>query len=625
MQNTETPSSEAGVRAGGQGAMAFCLRMVDGPLAGKIWPISEQPLFLGRGIGCQVRIESPWVSRVHCEVRMENETPRLFHHSQHNPTFVNGAICPDAPLRPGDVIEFPGARLVLDLNEPGPGLSGMVKDPLDTTRTFEQSRCPLSKPDGSGSQPQNRICENQSLFLLLRGLGRADSLDALVKQLRTHLRDRLEADLCWIAWRVRFDGDMALFPAASAEKTSAAPHAILRDVCLRSLGLSAPERQRQGSYTIAAPLLHGGAAYGAIAVQRTAETALPFSDADLDYLVVTAEAAAPLIRAAERLEQVNQDRAIQEADLGGRPSMIGSGNAMQTLRAEIQTAAIARLNVLLIGETGVGKELAGRSIHDLSVRARGLYVAVNCAAIPGELFESEMFGHERGAFTGATHRRKGYFEQAHGGTLFLDEIGDLSLENQARLLRAAETNTFRRIGGENDIQVDVRILSATNRPMRDHHAAYFRQDLYHRLAGMCIQIPPLRERKDDIPELAQYFLSACSPHARAHPEAFSGQAMESILAYDWPGNIRELRNVVECAAYKATSRIVSETGLPGPGNLVEPALPSMPGPIDELERLYLTRVLEEHRGVVKEAAAALGMPKSTFYYKLAKHGIRTKG
>lgn len=608
------------------GKVSLCLRMLDGPLAGETWPLSEQPLLLGRGIGCHVRIENPWVSRVHCEVRLEGGVPRLTQRSQRNPTFVNGVACNGAALHTGDVIEFPETRLMVCHEVRGAGLEKPFRDPAETTRTFEQAACPCGAIGAEGCrQIPGRACESQTLFQLLRSLGRAESLDELVARIRAHLCERLEADACWVAWSVRLDGDMALFPPASPEETHRAPHQMLRDACSSGGGFHVSGGSKGlAKHTIAAPLMHGRSAYGAIALERPTERA-DFSSEDLDYLLIAAESAAPFIRAAERLEQFNQDKKIWETERSAAQRMLGRGHAIQTLRTEIQTAALARLNVLLVGETGVGKELAARMIHDLSVRAGGPYVSVNCAAIPGELFESEMFGHERGAFTGATHRRKGYFEQAHGGTLFLDEIGDLDLTNQARLLRAAETQRFRRLGSDGEIHADVRILSATNRPMRDHNAAYFRQDLYHRLAGMSIQIPPLRERKEDIPELAQQFLSACSPHARAHPEAFSGQAMEGILAYDWPGNIRELRNVVECAAYKATSRIVSEIGLPVPGNGVESALPSMPTSIDELERLYLSRVLEEHQGVVKEAAATLGIPKSTFYYKLAKYGIRNKG
>jgi DNA-binding NtrC family response regulator len=309
---------------------------------------------------------------------------------------------------------------------------------------------------------------------------------------------------------------------------------------------------------------------------------------------------------------------------------------MGALRENIRRAALSRGHVLLLGETGTGKELTARMIHELSPRAKGPYVAINCAALPVELFESEMFGHEKGAFTGAAQRRKGLFEEAHGGTLFLDEMGDLSLSSQARLLRTADHGLIRRVGGSGELQVDVRLVSATNKPLPDPNGKQFRDDLYHRLAGYVIHLPPLRDRRSDIPELAAHFLRLASPHSLARPNTFSPTALAALMAYDWPGNVRELRNVVERAAYLASSRVIEAV------EALEQTKESFAAreagatfrqerrraellPLDDVEAQHLRSVLEAHEGNVSSAAEALGIARSTLYYKLTRLKIKPRG
>jgi DNA-binding NtrC family response regulator len=304
--------------------------------------------------------------------------------------------------------------------------------------------------------------------------------------------------------------------------------------------------------------------------------------------------------------------------------LLGDSSTIRALQAAIRQAAVARMNVVLQGETGVGKELAARMVHDLSARCSGPYVVVNCAAIPGELFESEVFGHERGAFTGATRRRKGLFELAQGGTLFLDEIAELSLSNQARLLRVVETGAFRPVGAEKDLEVDVRIVCSTNRELPDRDQIYFRTDLYHRLAGVVVRVKPLREHKEDIVELAAHFLRLATPHAPAHPKGFTQEAIDRLMAYEWPGNIRELRNVVERACYTTHAEYLSSGDIRL--EVVPPAITALAGvaSFDDLERAYILDMLGRHGNNAVKAARALGVSRSAFYYKLARHGIKPR-
>ena len=226
--------------------------------------------------------------------------------------------------------------------------------------------------------------------------------------------------------------------------------------------------------------------------------------------------------------------------------MIGESKPMLGVRDMIEKVAPTNARVLITGENGTGKELVARQLHELSARSGGPFIEVNCAAIPSELIESQLFGHEKGAFTSAIKQRKGDFELADGGTLFLDEIGDMSLSAQAKVLRALQENKITRVGGEKEIPVDVRILAATNKNLKDEiEKGNFREDLYHRLSVIVIQVPPLRERKDDIPLLVGSFLESIAQDMGKPVPSLAPEAVEALKQYQWTGNIRELRNIVE--------------------------------------------------------------------------------
>ena len=399
----------------------------------------------------------------------------------------------------------------------------------------------------------------------------------------------------------------------------------MEEACAEATGIMRPgSGPSLDHFSAAAPLLHGGDPFGAIAVRRLA-TQGAFNENDLHYLVAVAECSAPLIRAAERLEQMQRDTE-QQTPLAVGLDLTAADTSAETLALhhEVRRAAVARVNVIVQGETGVGKELTARMLHDLSARHMGPYVVVNSASLSPEMFESEMFGHERGAFTGATHRRKGLFELAHGGTLFLDEITELSLANQAHLLRVVETGIFRPVGSEKELRVDVRIVCATNRPLPDKSQTYFRADLYHRLSGIIIRIKPLRERKGEIPSLAKKFLGFSAPHTQMHPKGFTKEATDKLMAYDWPGNIRELRNVVERACFMTQAEYLSSGDLCIEDNGTSMAVGQEIVSLMELERQHLLEMLRTHNNSVAKVAAALGLSRSAMYYKLARHEIKPR-
>jgi len=331
------------------------------------------------------------------------------------------------------------------------------------------------------------------------------------------------------------------------------------------------------------------------------------------------------------IDQLRQQNVFLREEMMGTvefAEMIGQTPVMRQLFATIETVARSDSIVLIHGETGTGKEQVAQAIHNLGARRDRLLVKMNCAALPAELIESEMFGHEKGAFTGATALRKGRFEMADGGTLFLDEVGELSLPAQAKLLRVVQEREFERVGGSRTLRVDVRVIAASNRDLEAMvRSGGFRADLYYRLNVLPIEVPPLRARADDIPRLALHFLDK---YARKLGRSYTGietGSMQRLLRYRWPGNVRELQNIIERAAVLATGNVLTirdaleNTAADGePAGGGEPPLT-----MDEVEAAHVRKVLQQCRWVIegkRGAAAILGLEPSTLRYRMQKLGIR---
>ena len=304
--------------------------------------------------------------------------------------------------------------------------------------------------------------------------------------------------------------------------------------------------------------------------------------------------------------------------------LVGGSPPMKQVYALIKQAAESDIAVLILGESGTGKELVARSFHYSSRRKERPFVAVNCAAVPEGLIESELFGHERGAFTGATDQRIGAFESASGGTIFLDEVGDTSAALQGRLLRVLQEKEIQRLGSTVPRPIDVRVIAATNQKLEDAlRTGTFREDLYHRLSAFPVAIPPLRERREDIPLLASHFLKQFAARQDKSISGLSTTAMRALLQYDWPGNVRELENAIERAVLLETNEVLQAGNLPpqlwAPGaSKSERAAPTPTLTLAELERQAIARALEATGGNVAEAALALGINKATLYRKLKK-------
>lgn len=349
----------------------------------------------------------------------------------------------------------------------------------------------------------------------------------------------------------------------------------------------------------------------------------------LELVVHGAARGARAQRALRERAGVGQRRYTPDAFLGG------SAPARET-RALLERLAAVHINTLLIeGETGTGKGLAARILHHSGVRADGPLVEVNCAALPAELLESELFGHEPGAFTGARGRHRGFFEQASGGTLFLDEIGETTLHLQAKLLKAVEDGRIRRVGGERETEVDVQIVAASNRDLRARVAeGAFREDLYHRLTVLRIELPPLRKRMEDLTELVWAAVADFNAATPNPVKVIPDRVWERLRAYGWPGNVREVRNVMERSVLLSTTSVLSDQWLNLPSGAEAPraddpnavVLP-MDGSmtLDQMEVRLLSTALERTDGNVSAAARLLGISRQTLRYRIEKHGLTAAG
>ena len=336
-------------------------------------------------------------------------------------------------------------------------------------------------------------------------------------------------------------------------------------------------------------------------------------------------------RALERHHLISENRMLKEQLREGArfDSIISVDPAMEGVLNTIARAAPSRASVLVRGESGTGKELVARAIHAASLRQKQPFVAVNCAALSQNLIESEIFGHEKGAFTGADQQRQGRFEQAKGGTLFIDEVAEVPLEVQVKLLRVLQERTIERVGGNSSIEVDVRLISATHQDLEAAvHAGSFREELLYRLNVVSVQVPPLRERRQDIPVLLTHFLKHyCAENGKEIHEV-SREAMDLLMRYDYPGNVRELQNVVERAVVMARGQNLTRDDLPmelATELNQEPARDedsSLPNQVEALERRAIEQALQKVEGVQSRAAEILGITERNLRYKLKKYGFK---
>ncbi|HOD49462.1 MAG TPA: sigma 54-interacting transcriptional regulator [Candidatus Hydrogenedentes bacterium] len=604
---------------------------IGGRTKGACWILGERGLTLGREEGNDIVLDDPIVSRRHCRFLLAGGQIRLEDLGCRNPLLVNGLPMRTGVLETGDEVTIGGERFLLVQSHPETDARKKNEPPSDT-KSIDLRRPIFLGADGSVDAEQESPRTIQDLLALqqiVTRLARCRNREEFTTLLKRALKERFRPLALWI---LSSDEQQGLF-VLDEEVTNAeilpseSVHIALRE----KRGFLSVNPQKTGdetgvSFTLITPVIAGGTIVGALVLL----TGVPhgvFVEDDLRLLVLLGQSLGPVFWTVEDMEQLRRDNEYLRARAGESLSLVGNSKSMRQVRQRIGLAAKSELSVLITGETGTGKELAARLIHQQSSRKRGPFVTVNCAAIPHELFESFMFGYERGAFTGADRSSRGFLAEAHGGIIFLDEVGDLSLSNQARILRSIEYGTYRRPGADQDSRVDVRVVSATNRDLRAAaQQGAFREDLFHRLNGFEISLPPLRERVEDIPELAQHFFELAKQQAKRPVRAVAPEAMEILQTQNWTGNVRELRNCILRAVSIAQGDTIR----------AEDALDNLSGPrrreegqdaasLADIEKKHIAHTMTRYGGNVSKAAKALGISRSTLYEKLRLYELNNAG
>jgi two-component system nitrogen regulation response regulator NtrX len=408
------------------------------------------------------------------------------------------------------------------------------------------------------------------------------------------------------------------------------PELVFMDVKMAGMdGIEALRRIKQIDASVSVVMISGHATI------QTAVEATQLGAYDILEKPLDTDRILVLLRNALQHVTLREENARLRETIEARYEMVGKSYAIRALLDQIDKIGATPARVLITGENGTGKELVARAIHRMSPRAQRPFVEVNCAAIPSELIESELFGHMKGSFTGAVADRAGKFEQAHTGTLFLDEIGDMSLSAQAKVLRVLQDGEVTRIGGTKNVKVDVRVLAATNKRLEDEIAqGRFREDLFYRLNVVPLHVPPLRERRDDIPLLAQYFLQQFALRDGVPPRGIDEGALKTLQVMEWPGNVRELRNTIERLLILASGSRITAADV----HRLSGARPAETAGLGSLldsktfeefkhaaERAFLVAKLREYDWNVSETARLLDMPRSNLYKKIEKYGLTREG
>jgi two-component system nitrogen regulation response regulator NtrX len=435
--------------------------------------------------------------------------------------------------------------------------------------------------------------------------------------IRTVLRDVLEDEGYTVL--AAEDGAQGL-----AELAASSVDLVFLDVWLPNMGGIEVLKRIREQYPDMEVIMISGHANISLAVQATKMGAFDFLEKPLSL-----DRTMTVVRNAIAIEDLRRENRTLKNSIFIDDRMVGSGPGMNAVRGLIEQAAGSDSRILILGENGTGKELVAREIHARSARAGRPFVELNCAAIPESLIESELFGHEKGAFTSALQRRRGKVEMAHHGTLFLDEIADMSLVTQAKVLRVLQEMRFERVGGEESLTVDVRVISATNKDIREQiRGGRFREDLFFRINVVPITVPPLRERIEDMPELVAYFMEKFKRPSAMEPKTVSAEGMRLLCAYHWPGNIRELKNFVERINIMAEEPVISASSVKSylgatprqeaDGTLSAYAAMTLADARDSFERDLIAAKLRENGGNISRAADALGVYASNLHSKMKK-------
>lgn len=624
---------------------------------------------IGRASSNQIVIRTERASRQHARISWAEDDWNIEDLSSRNGTFLNGRRLSDpTPLHDGDVIEVAGFaitfthRIQRGVGDAGAGAASSQQATDDqltiemdaasiTDRRRRSSYLHGSAEGGGTGLTGGGGAVSRGLLQLAFSLARCDQINQAVDAVLDSFSQHIDFDTAGAyAWTsAKTPKSIAEIPLVATRQTGSRSYRRPPELLLESVaseeGQAVLARNIIGDAELAtensrgeidvesviiAPMRDQDGRLRGMVHLTTAVGQTPLATEDLEFVVAACEIIAESIssltdrRSLSRSLQQSQ-RKVKELQqrLGDKVRIVGRSQPIREVVKQISLVAPTNATVLVVGESGVGKELVAAAIHHASERKNGPLICMNCAALSPTLLESELFGHEKGAFTGATERKPGKFEAADGGTLMLDEIGEMSAEVQAKFLRVLEGHSFERVGGHQPIRVDVRVVAATNRDLATMvREGRFRQDLYYRLHVVEIVVPPLRRRGDDCLYLAEYFLQNFNAAMGRRIEGFTDAAKKRLLSYSWPGNIRELKNVVERAVVLNAGPLIDETDLalsPAADNKSNArAETAVEMTLAELEREHIERVLRHTKGNKSRAASILGIERSTLDRKLKK-------
>jgi transcriptional regulator with GAF, ATPase, and Fis domain len=607
---------------------------IAGPLKGAILTLDSKELSIGRDKGNVLVIDEPAVSRQHCLVRAGEDGYRIRDLASRNGTYVNGMPVKERTLHNGDQIQVGYcAMLFVAQNETGPSAGRLAEDLVQDRKTvvLHKKEAVYLATDTAHDVPPRptRVCRD--LTTLLRISARINSLrdrDELQRELMDNIFKTIPAQC----------GAILLVESGSEEFASVftrerdgklnrpvpISQTIVRQVLQEKVSVLSNDVQNSAVYSqahslteaavsslMAVPLELRDNVLGLIYL-NTSNPRATFDEDHLQLLAGIAGIAAPALDNIRRVESLLTENRQLVAEANIEHNMVGTSARMREVYQFIGKVAPTAATVLICGESGTGKELVAHAIHRNSPRAEKRFVAINCAAIAENLLESELFGHERGAFTGAIALKKGKLEEADGGTIFLDEIGELAPELQAKLLRVLQEREFERVGGTRTIKTDIRVIAATNRDLPEAvKQGAFRQDLYYRLNVVSVTLPTLRDRREDIPMLAQHFAAKHCKLSNRPAMQVSAGVRAALLAYSWPGNVRELENAIERAVVLGSTDYILPEDLPD--EVVDAGCPPVASitryheAMREAKKQLIVRTLEQVTGNHNEAARLLGL------------------
>jgi transcriptional regulator with GAF, ATPase, and Fis domain len=605
---------------------------VAGPLEGTECVLPEGEFSIGRDTANHLWAEDTSLSRRHCILRREGAKCTVRDVGSRNGTLVNGVPVEDEQLEHGDQLSV-GLSLLMFLSEAESAASRPNQVLFEDTSDLEGLAIRLRQERKAPRRPEEIFADLpgtpeltrylQSLLKISTRIGGIRDRESLQWQLLGFLFDVVPAErgaVLYFDKAGEVESTAAWDRVRGPEQAVQVSESLVRSVYAEKAGLIAGDpaspkeeidEQPRALSILCAPMMGSGEVLGAIYLERGRSDA-PFDEDHLQVMTAVGSIAALAMENLRHWERVRAENQALRAEVNLEHNMVGTSPRMKVVFEFVRRVAATDATVLIEGESGTGKELVARAIHRNSARADKSFVAINCAAIAENLLESELFGHEKGAFTGASALKKGKVEMADGGTLFLDEVSELATELQAKLLRVLQEREFERVGGTRAIPLDMRLIAATNKKLSDAiEAGEFRKDLYYRLNVVTLTMPALRDRSEDIPQLAEHFLSKSSRKCNTKLKELSKEAKACLVKYDWPGNVRELENAIERAVVLGSGNVILPEDLPE--TILEAGWTSPDEPakyhrsVKETKRQVILQALHQAHGSYLEAAKALGI------------------